>query len=156
MAKDLRSYLRQLLEQRPDDVVVVDREVDPVHEVTALVERFERERRYPVVLCRRVKGSELPLIINLGASYDRLALAMGVRDVRELEQLLAERELKPRPPVEIPKAEAPVKEVVWTGPEVDLTRLPILQHNELDAGKYIDAAACLMKQRGTGVYNVGL
>jgi hypothetical protein len=29
MAKDLRSYLDELLEKRPKDVVVVDREVDP-------------------------------------------------------------------------------------------------------------------------------
>jgi len=32
MPKDLRSYLDELLEKRPRDVVVVDREVDPRYE----------------------------------------------------------------------------------------------------------------------------
>ena len=38
MSKDLRSYLDELLEKRPKDVVIVDKEVDPVYEVTAIVE----------------------------------------------------------------------------------------------------------------------
>ena len=44
MAKDLRSYLDELLEKRPKDVVVVDKEVDPVYEASGIVEKFEREK----------------------------------------------------------------------------------------------------------------
>ena len=43
MAKDLRSYLDELLEKRPKDVVVVEREVDPRYEASAIVEKFERK-----------------------------------------------------------------------------------------------------------------
>ena len=42
MPKDLRSYLDELLEKRPKDVVVVDQEVDPCYGATGIVEKFER------------------------------------------------------------------------------------------------------------------
>jgi len=68
MAKDLRSYLDELLEKRPKDVVVVDREVDPRYEASAIVEKFERRNEYPLVFFKNIKGSKIPLIINLGAT----------------------------------------------------------------------------------------
>ena len=77
MAKDLRSYLDELLEKRPKDVVVVDKEVDPVYEASAIVEKFERENKFPLVFFKNIKGSKIPLVINLGATYERLALSLG-------------------------------------------------------------------------------
>ena len=86
MAKDLRTYLDELLEKRPKDVVVVDREVDPHYEASAIVEKFERENRFPLVFFKNVKGSKMPLVINLGATYERLALALGeMEDDRQAE-----------------------------------------------------------------------
>ena len=38
MAIDLRSYLDELLEKRPKDVVVVDKVLDPRYEASAIVE----------------------------------------------------------------------------------------------------------------------
>jgi len=57
MPKDLRSYLDELLEKRPKDVVVVDREVDPRYEACAIVEKFERENKFPLVFFKNIKGS---------------------------------------------------------------------------------------------------
>jgi len=79
MAKDLRTYLDELLEKRPRDVVVVDKEVDPVYEASAIVEKFERENKFPLVFFKNIKGSKIPLVINLGATYERLALSLGSR-----------------------------------------------------------------------------
>ena len=39
MPKDFRSYLDELLERRPKDVVVVDKETDPQYEASAIVEK---------------------------------------------------------------------------------------------------------------------
>ena len=55
MSKDLRSYLDELLEKRPKDVVVVDREVDPRYEACAIVEKFERENKFPWFSSRTLK-----------------------------------------------------------------------------------------------------
>ena len=95
MSKDLRSYLDELLEKRPKDVVVVDKEVDPVYEVTAIVEKFERENKFPLVFFKNVKGSKIPAIVNLGATYERLALALGSPNVPQMVRDLAHREHQP-------------------------------------------------------------
>src|SRR5215475_860944 len=68
MPKDMRTYIRQLEEQRPDDLVTVRQEVDPQFGVTAIIQKLEEEGRFPVVFFERVKGSRLPLVINLTAS----------------------------------------------------------------------------------------
>ncbi len=156
MPKDLRSYMDELLEKRPKDVVVVDREVDPEYEACAIVEKLEHENRFPLVFFKKIRGSKVPLIINLGATYERLALALGSPTVPQMVKDLAEREHHPVAVKEVSPAEAPVKEVILKGDGVDLDLLPILTHNEGDAGKYINAAALICKQRDTHIVNVGL
>lgn len=156
MAKDLRTYLQELTEKRPQEVLVVDREVDWRFEACAVVEKFEREEKFPLVFFKRIKGSEIPLIINLGASYERLALSLGATSVEEMEKDLARMERSPIRPRELSRKEAPVKELVLKGDQADLDILPILTHNELDAGRYVNAAAMICKERGTGNYNMGI
>jgi len=78
MAQDLPGYLDLIKRSRPDDLLVVSRELDPAYEITALVVKLEREaRRRPVVICERVKGTSFPVLTNLHASRSRLAVAMG-------------------------------------------------------------------------------
>ena len=78
MAQDLPGYLDLIKRSRPDDLLVVSKEMDPAFEITALVVKLEREaRRRPVVICERVKGTPFPVLTNLHASRSRLALAMG-------------------------------------------------------------------------------
>lgn len=156
MAKDLRTYLQDLVERRPEEVVVADREVDWRFEASAVVEKFEREEKFPLVFFRKIKGSQIPLIMNLGASYERLALALGATSVEQMEKDLAQMERNPIPPREVSRKEAPVKEVVLKGDQADLDLLPILTHNEFDAGRYINAAAMICKERGTGICNMGI
>ena len=119
MAKDLRSYLDELLEKRPKDVVVVDKEVDPVYEVTGIVEKFERENKFPLVFFKNVKGSKIPAIVNLGATYERLALSLGSPNVPQMVRDLAYREHRPLPVKEISAKDAPCKEVILKGDQVD-------------------------------------
>ena len=52
MAQDLPGYLDLIKRSRPDDLLVVSKELDPAYEITALVVKLEREaRRRPVVIC---------------------------------------------------------------------------------------------------------
>lgn len=156
MAKDLRTYLQQLKEARPNDIKVVDKEVDPKWEITALIEKLRREQNgFPAVLFTNVKGSNLPVLINLAGSYERLALSIDT-DVRNMVPEYAKREGNFTPPVEVSRDQAPVKEVVWTGDQVDLTKLPIVWHNELDSGYYIDAGPSIVKDPDTGKQNAGI
>ena len=78
MSQSLPGYLDEIKRSKPDDLVVVSRELDPAYEVTALVVKLEREgRRRPVLICERVRGTQFPVLTNLHASRSRLALAMG-------------------------------------------------------------------------------
>jgi len=49
-----------------------------------------------------------------------------------------------------------VKEVVWKGADADVTKLPILRHQELDSGKYITSAVFILRDPKTGVQNAGI
>ena len=66
MAQDLRSYLNQLAERQPDDIVVIDEEVPWNCGPSTIVEKLESRGEYPLVYCKNVQGSDIPLIINLG------------------------------------------------------------------------------------------
>ncbi len=78
MAKDLRSYLDELLEKRPKDVVVVDKEVDPVYEASAIVEKFEREKRIPLSIFQKHQRFEDPGWSSISAPLTSgLALSLG-------------------------------------------------------------------------------
>lgn len=157
-SKDLRSFLRELVEHDPEQLLVVDDEVDPVFEATGLVDRIRTDPsypKYPAVLFKRVKGSELPLLINLFGTYQRLALSIGT-DVRGMIEEFSKRENSPVEVKHLSSSEAPVKDVIWKGDDAKLSRLPILQHNELDAGKYITSAVSITRDPETGLQNMGI
>jgi 2,5-furandicarboxylate decarboxylase 1 len=156
--KDLRTFLRQLVEHDPRQFVVVDREVDPVFEATAIVDRMRTDPRYagyPAVLFKRIKGSDIPLITNLHGTYERLALSIG-SDVHGMVEEFSRRENAPIPTKHVERDQAPVKEVVWTGADADLSRLPLLHHQELDAGKYVTSAVSITRDPTSGVQNAGI
>lgn len=151
MAQDLRSYLDLLKRQRPDDLVVVSREVDPAWEITALVVKLEREqRRRPVLLFERVRGTRFPVLTNLHASRARLGLALGVAPDRLLPAYLAALE-RPRPPRVVPTG--PVKDVVLTGDRVNLHDLPAIVHHEGDAGVFLTAAISFARDPTREIWN---
>lgn len=153
MSKDLRTFLDELAEKRPDDLLVVTREVDPVFELTGVIAKLEQAGQFPAVLFRRVRGSSLPVLINLNASYERLALALGTR-VQEMVPEFAQRFGNPMPVREV--KDGPVKEVVWTADDADLAKLPLTVHNEFDAGKYISAGVMIVRDPDSGILNAGV
>ena len=62
VAKDLRGYLQKLIEYDPKQLMVVDKEIDPVFEATAIVDQMRTDGRYPnypAVLFRKIKGSSI-------------------------------------------------------------------------------------------------
>lgn len=158
MAQDLRTYLETLLREHPEQLKIVDEEVDPEFEATAIVDKIERDERYPgfpAVLFRNIKGSKVPLLLNLHGTYERVALSIG-SGVADMVPEYSKREGSPIPPTIVPSEQAPVHEVVWTGDEIDVTRLPFLVHQELDAGKYITSAATVSRDPGSGKLNSGI
>jgi len=155
MPKDLRSFLQDLIAVRPGDVKRVSAPVDPRFGATAVAERFARANQYPALYFEQVGASRIPLVLNLTATYDRLAVALETT-LQELVPAFGDRMTRPIASREVPREEAPVKAQVWRGGDVDLGMLPLLTHNELDGGPYITSGIGIMRDPESGRVNAGI
>ena len=156
VAKDLRQFLKEVEAEEPDQILRVKKEVDPHFEVTGVLAQLEKERKFPIVIFERVKGSALPVVTNVHADAQRLFRAIGLKNgtLPEFIREYSAREDSPMSPVLL--KEAPVQEVVVTGKDVDVTRLPILTYHEKDAGRYITAGFGIMRDPDSAVRNAGI
>jgi len=160
MAKDLRSFLRSLETQMPEDIVRVKREINPRFEITAIQQHLENENRFPLLLCERVKNlngelSPFQVVTNVFASREKCAVALDLpKDSWRMETsyTFAQRSGQRVKPVLIDKAEAPVKEVIRRGAAVDLRELPVLTHHAMDGYPYL-VDAVVAPDPDTGIYN---
>jgi 4-hydroxy-3-polyprenylbenzoate decarboxylase len=95
----------------------------------------------------------------LGSSKERYALAVGLDPDLSIAEMIAEtRGIMNRriPPKRIPKAQAPVNEIVLRGDDIDLTRLPTPKFWPGDGGRYIGTGdITLTASPDTGRINVG-
>ena len=128
-------------------------------EPCVIQQKLAAEGRYPVMRCNRIEGSDIPLVTNLFGSYELLGLALGV-DPGEpksaiLERFL-EREQNPLPTKTISSKDAPVKQRIKVGDDINLADLPIVHHAEKDSGKYITVGVLVLRDPDTGVLNAGM
>jgi 2,5-furandicarboxylate decarboxylase 1 len=77
-------------------------------------------------------------------------------DVKGMVPEYGKREGSPIPTTMVSSDEAPVHEVVWTGDQIDATKLPTVIHQELDAGRYITSAATISRDPESGRLNSGI
>ncbi|MFQ5851384.1 MAG: UbiD family decarboxylase, partial [Candidatus Binatia bacterium] len=157
IGESLGENIAFLEKHYPGEVIRVTREVNPIFEVTAILAKLEKLKQFPCVIFENVKGSNIPLVTNMHASFPRLAMAIGLPYTATVADFIHEygrREANPIQPVMVDSG--PCQEVVLTGEDVDVTRLPILQYHELDAGRYITLAFNVMKDPETGIRNVGV
>ena len=62
---DLRGFIEYLEKEHPEHVVRISREVDPKFGVSGILERLERDGKFPLVIFENVKGSKIPLVANM-------------------------------------------------------------------------------------------
>jgi len=160
MAKDLRTFLRDLERQMPEDVVRIKKEISPKFEITAIQQHLENEDRYPLLIFENVKNlkgerSPFKVMTNVFASRQKCTVAMDLPKEKwrmETSMEFARRCNHPIKPVIVSKKEAPVKEVIKTGPSLDLRELPVLTHHEMDGNPYL-VDAIVAADPETGVHN---
>src|ERR1700677_908411 len=107
------------------------------------------------VLFTNVGPDHQSLVGNALGSRARMARAFGVA----AEGLLAEimRRLNRKPEfIEMRGARAPVHQVILTGADADVTKVPVHVHHGLDGGPFISAALDISMDAATGLSNVGL
>ncbi|MBU4563144.1 MAG: UbiD family decarboxylase [Desulfarculus sp.] len=141
MAKNLRTYLEQLEKERPEVILRVKKPMKVAYEISALQRKLDALRKYPVIIVEHPildNGTEsaFPVVTNLTASRELCADALGL-DHRRIAMDYAQKVSNRIDPVKVSKEEAPVKEVIETGDQINLLKFPILTHNYMDPGPYI-------------------
>ena len=152
MAQDLRSFIELYERAHPDQVVRIGERVSVEYDVMALVLEYERRRRYPILFFEQVGAHDIPIVCNVVASRRALAFALGVSEP-DLASEYARRIKDHVKPVVV--SEAPFRQRVVTGDEVDLSRLPIPLYFPDDAGRYLTAGMLVARDPDTGVETEG-
>ena len=160
MNKDLRQFLQVVKEAGPDYYVEIIKPLKPNLEVCVIQQKLAKEERFPVIYCPEIVGSKLPLVTNLFGSYEMLGLALGMEpkkvDKANIVNEFRRMQKDPKPTQMVPGPEAPIKDIIIQGKDVDLSFLPIIHHAELDSGKYVDIGFTICKDPDTGIPNAGV
>lgn len=146
----LRGFIDEVAADDPDAVWRVRERVNLDHDATALAMELERTGRAPVLWFDDVAGFPFPVIANLFGHRRRYALGLGVAPDRLIRDwgTFGERRLAPAM-----RERGPIHDVVVTGKDVDLGKLPIMLHFACDAGRYITNGIVIAKDPDTGVRN---
>jgi 4-hydroxy-3-polyprenylbenzoate decarboxylase len=169
--KDLRDWIALL--EREGELVRVSAEVDPDLEITEIVDRTVKAGG-PALLFENPKGAEHALLINQFGTERRMALAFGVDKLDDVAAKIADV-LEMQPPAGLlekvrglqklksvadsrPKTvrKGPCQELVLTGDDVDLMKLPIQRCWPGDPAPFITLPAVITHDPQTGGRNVGM
>src|ERR671931_375514 len=168
--RDLRDWIGLL--EREGELVRVSAEVDPHLEVTEIVDRTVKSGG-PALLFENPK-SDHALLINQFGTERRMCLALGVERLDDVAARL-EDVLEMQPPQglvdkvrglkklksiadSMPQTirRGPAQQLVLTGDDVDLGRLPIQTCWPQDAAPFITLPAVITRDPRTGTRNVGM
>jgi 4-hydroxy-3-polyprenylbenzoate decarboxylase len=174
MPRDLRGFI-QLLEQR-GKLRRISTLVDSDLEIAEIANRMLQSGG-PALLFENVKGSSIPVAVNLMGTVERVCWAMNMEQPQELETLGKKLALlyQPRPPKKVSQAIDlgkalfdvikakpdrdlfPVcQQVVLKNEDVDLTKLPLLRVYPGDAAKVLTLGLMITKDPENKTVNVGV
>lgn len=149
MADQSMRGLMAALEAR-GDLHRVTRPVDARFEIASVLALRERG---PAQSFERVHGYAMPVVGNLYNSRERFALALGIA-VGDLDGLCLEALQRPVVPRLV--EDAPVQQVVHSGPLDIGALLPVPHWFEKEAGPYVTAGVIIAKDPETGRRNVSI
>ena len=171
--QDLREFIA-FLEQR-GQLRRITAPVSAELEITEITDRVSKAGG-PALLFENVEGYDMPVLINLFGSPERMSWALGVNSLDELGDRIKRwlDIVQNRPPDGLiekaklapelfeltrigPKTvtHAPCQEVVITD-NLSLDRFPILKCWPLDGGRYITLTMCHSKDPVTEKRNIGM
>lgn len=167
--KNLQEFIRRL--EKDGELKRVKSPVSAELEITEITDRVSKAHG-PALLFENVVGSEFPVLINAMGSEERMALGLGVDNLNEVGEQIADlinmanyagwlKSAAQLPKLSRMAAVFPIKvkngacqEVVMTDP--DLTKLPILQCWPQDGGPFITLPLVMTKDPDTGQQNTGM
>ncbi len=145
---DLRDYLNSLPSK---EVLTINDPVPRDFLVQALCMELDRRNILPILRFTNIEGSRMTMVTNLFADRGRIFRMVGASEEDfPLKWLEAERNIIKPSMVSGGK----VHERIQQGNEVDVRTLPIMQHYQGDAGRYVTSAILVAKDPRTGVRNL--
>jgi 2,5-furandicarboxylate decarboxylase 1 len=147
-----RGFLTVLEED--DDLRRVTRPVDTRFEIAAGIRRMS-DVKGPALLFEDVRGHSLPVVGGLFATRKRALKALGAVSHDEGNAKFLHGLNNPLEPVEVSSGRC--QEVVWTGADVNLDRLPLPVYSERDGGAYVTVGLTIShdiedRRRNASVY----
>ena len=161
MPKSLSTFLEDCRREIPNEVLNVTKTIDPAHyDATAIIKHLGAQKKFPIAIFEHPlnlhgKVSEFKLVLNCEISQRKMQIALNFPRTMargEMAEACLAREAQPIPPIIIEKKDAPVKQVVKRGADVDLYQLPIMRHHEVDGGPY-STLSTIARDRKSGIYN---
>jgi len=170
---NLREFVERL--RHDGELREISVRVDPHLEIAEIADRcVKSDGGGPALLFTDVKGSRFPVLINALATERRMARALDVDELRELESkvgallkfaqpgamsdkfglLLGLKDLAGIFPKTV--RSAPCQDVVLEGDQVDLGLLPVITCWPLDGGPFITLPLVITKDPKTGSQNIGV
>lgn len=150
--QSLRGFLAQVERELPEEILRVREPVRTRLDITSLVYELERMGKSPLVVFDHVEGHTMPVVTNVAGSRKLLALALGVTPA-ELPSAFRERCTRYTPVELVNRPEW--HDVTIEGDDIDLARLPIPLHFDIDAAPYITAGQLSARDPETGVDTTG-
>ena len=150
--QSLRGFLAQVERELPEEILRVREPVRTRLDITSLVYELERMGKSPLVVFDNVEGHTMPVVTNVAGSRKLLALALGVTPA-ELPTAFRERCTRYVPVERVNRPEW--HDVTIEGDDIDLGRLPIPLHFDIDAAPYITAGQLTARDPETGVDTTG-
>src|SRR4051794_24027200 len=145
MQENFRGFLDRL--RKAGELVDLHQPVDIRH-IATLVDQSDK------ALCfHNVIGYEMPVVSGIIRSRERAIMSLGAETYREIEDKLTQAIAKPIPPKYVQGS--PTREVVLTGDDVDLYKLPIPMSSIYDGGPMITAGVVIAKDPELG-FNSGI
>lgn len=177
--QNIRDFIANLEQNR--ELITIKTEVDSELEIAEITDRVSKERGAPnkALLFEHVKGSSFPVLTNAFGSMKRICLALQVRNLdeigRQIRELVDPINLFPGPGAGImdklqmlpklaelagffPKTvkKAPCQEVILTGDQVDLSKIPVLKCWPADGGRFVTLPMVCTVDPVSNITNVGM
>jgi len=135
-AFDFRAFIDRM--DSRGELFRVPVEVDTLDDMGAFIARADYKGIDMPILFEKPKGFDIPVLANtVGHTYRRMAEAFDVPNDKMILPNIAAKSMGILqnggvPPVYVDKSQAPCKEIIMTGDDVDLSVLPVLRLNPED------------------------
>ena len=144
----LADFLEQYRRQHPEDVFLIDEEVDVEYEPTAYYKLLEEKN--PLIWFSKVKGyPDFQIVTNVMGSRARMAFALGLDSESRLYETWNVA-INSKDKIKISDESPLIKERIFQGKDVDLYSLPVVKHYSSDGshtgfGRYITSGLAVAR-----------